>query len=80
MSQNVFGVETVRQLDVLIKELGLTECKRLEFIHEDEQGIMRLSTAGLGYLLSVKAAEVTTLAAAFAAGRRCAFDEIEDRS
>ena len=40
---------------------------------------MSLSTAGLGYLLFVKAADVTSLAEAFAAGRECAFDEIDDK-
>jgi hypothetical protein len=47
-------------------------------LDEDKQGIMSLSTAGLGYLVFVKAAAVTSLAGAFVAGRQCAFDEIED--
>jgi hypothetical protein len=79
MAQNAFDIDSVRQLGVLIKELGLEECKRLDFVYEDKQGVMSLSTAGLGYLLFVKAADVTSLAGAFAAGRECAFDEIEDK-
>jgi hypothetical protein len=53
----------------------LTECKRLGFIYEDEHAIMSLSVAGMGYLLFVKAAGVTSLAEAFAAGYQCAHEE-----
>jgi hypothetical protein len=78
MPDNVFDMETLRPLDALIRELGgLDECRRLGFVFEDENGIISLSHAGLGYLLSVKAAGVTGLAEAFAAGYQCAAEEIE---
>jgi hypothetical protein len=80
MSENTFDIDAVRQIEALSKSLGgLAECKRLGFIHEDDQGVMSLSTAGLGYVLSVKARNMTSLAEAFAAGYECARDEIEDR-
>jgi hypothetical protein len=76
MSENTFDIESVRQIEALSKSLGgLTECKRLGFIYEDEQVVMSLSVAGLGYLLFVKATGVTSLAEAFAAGYQCAHDE-----
>ena len=40
---------------------------------------MSLSVAGLGYLLFVKARNVTSLAEAFAEGYQCAHDEIKAR-
>ena len=77
MSQNTFDIDSVRQIEALAKSLGgLAECKRLGFIFEDAQGVMSLSTAGLGYLLYVKARGITSLAEAFAAGYECAHDEI----
>ena len=80
MSKNIYDIGSVRQLEVLVKELGgVEECKRLGFIYEDKQGVMSLSASGLGYLLFVKASDVTSLAEAFAAGREFAFDEIEDQ-
>ena len=80
MSQNTFDIDSVRQIEALAKSLGgLAECKRLGFIFEDAQGVMSLSTAGLGYLLYVKARGITSLAEAFAAGYECAHDEIEDK-
>lgn len=81
MSHNAFGIESVRQIEVLIKEVGGVErSEELGFIIKDEQGIMRLSDLGMGYLLFVKAAEINTLAAAFAAGWNCAFDSMEDKN
>jgi hypothetical protein len=78
MSQNIFDIESVRQIEALEKSVGgLVECKRLGFIFEDAQGIMSLSTAGLGYLLSVQARGITSLAEAFAAGYECAYEEIK---
>jgi hypothetical protein len=80
MSENTFDIESVRQIDALAKSLGgLSECKRLGFIFEDGQGIMSLSVAGLGYLLHVKARDITSPAEAFAAGYLCAHDEIKDK-
>lgn len=76
MSGNIFDIETLRPLDALIRELGgLDECKRLGFVFEDENKIMSLSTAGMGYLLFVKAAGVTGVAEAFAAGYQSAAEE-----
>src|ERR1700733_3524832 len=81
MSANTFDIDSVRQIKVLSKSLGgIAECKRLGFIFEDGQGVMSLSTAGLGYLLSVKARNITNIAEAFAAGYECAVDEINDKS
>ena len=78
MSDNVFDIGTLRPLEALIRQLGgLDECKRLGFVCEDENKIMSLSTAGLGYLLFVKAADITGVAEAFAAGYRCAAEEYE---
>lgn len=76
MPNNTFDIESVRQIESLAKSLGgLKECKRLGFIYEDDQGIISLSVAGLGYLLFVKASGVTSLAEAFAAGYQCAHEE-----
>jgi len=76
MSDNVFDMGTVRPLEALIRELGgLDECRRLGFVFEDEDGIMSLSRAGMGYLLFVKAAGITGVAEAFAAGYQCAAEE-----
>jgi hypothetical protein len=78
MSDNVFDIGTLRPLEALIRQLGgLDECKRLGFVCEDENRIMSLSTAGLGYLLFVKAAGITGVAEAFAAGYQCAAEEYE---
>jgi len=80
MSDNTFDIDSVRQIEALSKSLGgLAECRRLGFIFEDGQGVMSLSTAGLGYLLTVKARNITSLAEAFAAGYECAVDEIESQ-
>ena len=38
---------------------------------------MSLSVTGLGYLLNMKARDVTSLAEAFAEGYQCARDEIK---
>jgi hypothetical protein len=76
MSGNTFDIESVCQIESLAESVGgLAECKRLGFISEDERGIMSLSVAGLGYLLFVKARDVTSLAEAFAGGYQCAHDE-----
>jgi hypothetical protein len=76
MSDNVFDIATHRPLDALIKELGgLDECRRLGFVFEDENKIMSLSTAGMGYLCFVKAAGMTSVAEAFAAGYQCRAEE-----
>jgi hypothetical protein len=78
MSDNVFDIGTLRPLEALIRHLGgLDECKRLGFVCEDENKIMSLSVAGLGYLLFVKAAGITGVAEAFAAGYQCAAEEYE---
>jgi hypothetical protein len=52
----------------------LEACKRLGFVFEDERKVMSLSHAGMGYLLFVKASEVTDVAEAFATGYQCACD------
>jgi len=79
MSGNTFDIDCVRQIEALTKSLGgLAECQRLGFIFKDEQGVMSLSTAGLGYLLYVRSRGITSLAEAFAAGYECALDEVSD--
>jgi hypothetical protein len=76
MSDNVFDMATLRPLESLIRELGgLDECKRLGFVFEDENQIMSLSHAGMGYLCFVKAAGTTAVAEAFAAGYQCGAEE-----
>ena len=78
MSDNVFDIGSHRPLETLIKELGgVDECRRLGFVCEDENKIMSLSTAGLSYLLFVKASGITGVAEAFAAGYQCAAEEYE---
>ena len=80
MSENTFDIDSVRQIEALSKSLGgLAECKRLGFIFEDGQGVMSLSTAGLGFLLSVRARSIASVAEAFAAGYECAVDEMESK-
>jgi hypothetical protein len=49
------------------------------FVFEDENKIMSLSHARMGYLCFVKAAGTTGAAEAFAAGYQCAADEYEDK-
>jgi hypothetical protein len=78
---NTFDFETLPQIETLLKSLGgLDECKRLGFIVDDQHGVISLSTAGLGYLIYVRAGGITNLAEAFAAGRQCALEELEDMS
>ena len=73
----IFDIETVQQIETLSKSLGgIDECKRLGFIFEDEQGILSLSTAGLGYLIYVRAGGIIGLAEAFAAGREWPQQEV----
>jgi hypothetical protein len=73
MSDNVFDIQTHRTVEALTRELGsLDECRRLGFVCEDENQIISLTTAGLGYLLFVKARDITGVAEAFAAGYQCA--------
>jgi hypothetical protein len=78
MTDNVFDMATLRPLDALIKELGgLDECRRLGFVFEDQNNIMSLSTAGMGYLCFVKAAGIASVAEAFAAGYQCRAEEYD---
>jgi hypothetical protein len=73
MTDNVFDMGPHRPLEALIRELGgLDECRRLGFVFADESKIKSLSQAGLGYLLFVRAAGITSVAEAFAAGYQCA--------
>lgn len=69
MTQDILAFDHLRQLEKL-KEFvgGLEECKRLGFVHVDEQGIQSMSPVGLGFLLYVVAGEIKTLPEAFAAG------------
>jgi len=80
MSDNVFDIESLQTLEGLSKLLGgLDECKRLGFVFEDEHKIMSLSHAGLGYLLFVKARDITDPAEAYAAGYQCAGEYYTDK-
>ena len=79
MTQDVLNFDHLRQLDKLKETVGgLDECKRLGFVHIDEQGIQSLSPAGLGFLLFVVAGDVKTLPEAFAAGWQSAIDHETD--
>jgi hypothetical protein len=70
-----YDIETVRQIEVLAKSLGgIAECKRLGFSYENDDGVMSLSSAGLGCLLFVRARGISSMAEAFA-GRECALEE-----
>jgi hypothetical protein len=79
MADNVFDFETLAPLEALIKLLGMDECKRLGFVFEDEKKIMSLSHAGLGYLVFVRARDITDPAEAFAAGYQCAGEYYTDK-
>lgn len=73
---DVLNFEHLNQLEKLKSIVGsIQECKRLGYVHTDELGIDSLSTAGMAFLLYVVAAEVTTLAEAFAAGWLAANEE-----
>jgi hypothetical protein len=53
VSENTLDIGTIRQIKTLSKSLGgLIECKRLGFVYEDDNGVLSLSSAGLGYLCS----------------------------
>jgi hypothetical protein len=81
MPDNVFDFETLQPLEALVKHLGgIDECKRLGFVFENERKIMSLSHAGLGYLLFVRAMDITKPAEAFAAGYQCAGEFYADKS
>jgi hypothetical protein len=77
MADNAFGIENVRQIDLLVQELGTIEkCEALQFVIKDKEGIFRLSNLGMGYLLYVKARQVNDVPEAFTAGWNCAVDEL----
>ena len=79
MTQDVLNFDHLRQLDKLKETVGgLDECKRLGFVHIDEQGVQSLSPVGLGFLLFVVAGDVKTLPEAFAAGWQGAIDHETD--
>ncbi len=68
----VFDFQNMQQIRSLVDRLGEAECKRLGFLFDDERGVATLTTAGLGYLLDIEAAGISTLAEAYAAGYQCA--------
>jgi hypothetical protein len=75
MTQDVLNFDHLRQLDTLKETVGgLEECKRLGFVHIDEQGLQSLSPVGLGFLLFIVASDVKTLPEAFAAGWQASID------
>ena len=79
MTQDVLNFDHLRQLDKLKETVGgLDECKRLGFVHIDEQGVQSLSPVGLGFLLFVVAGDVKTLPEAFAAGWQAAINHETD--
>ncbi len=74
---NAFEFEHLPQIDQLAKSLGgIAECMRLGFVYENEQGVIALSSAGLGFLVYVRARDITSVAEAFAAGYQAAAEEI----
>lgn len=66
--------QNLQQIETLRSQFGDAECRRLGFIFDDERGVTVLSAAGLGYLIYVEAAGVTSLPEALAAGFQCAAD------
>lgn len=61
----------------LIDKLGSKEeCLRLGFLDKNDNETLIITTAGYGYLLQVVAAEVDTLAGAYAAGYQQACEEL----
>lgn len=52
----------------LLDHVGEAECQRLGFLSKDDNATLRISPKGLGYLLDVLAAELTSLHEAYAAG------------
>lgn len=72
---NVYDFESRPQIEALEKLLGRAECVRLGFLFEDDDGVVRLTVAGFGYLLYVGALEITSVAEAFAAGYQCSREE-----
>lgn len=77
MSNGVVDFQNLPQIEKLRQTFGEAECRRLGFLVDDERGAVCLSPVGLGYLLFVEAAGVTSLAEAFAAGYQCATDYCE---
>lgn len=73
---NVYYFEHRPQIEKLEKELGRAECVRLGFMFEDDEGIVRVTVAGYGYLLYTGCLEIKTVAEAFAAGYQCAREEM----
>jgi len=82
MASKTVDFENMHQIEALIRRIGDAESRRFGFIFDDERGVTVLSTAGMGFLLFVQAAGVTSVAEAFAAGyQTCAeFDSGDYRS
>jgi hypothetical protein len=75
MADNVFDMERGPTIETLARLLdGIDECKRLGFVKVDE-GVLHLTVSGLGFLLRVRARDVTSVAEAFAAGYDCAKED-----
>jgi hypothetical protein len=76
---NVFAFDHHHQVEKLIEVVGsLDQCKKLGFVVTDEQGILNLSAAGLGFLLYIVTGYASTLPEAFAAGWQAAMDLAKD--
>lgn len=74
---NAIEFEHLPQIEQLVKSLGgIAECLRLGFVYENEQGVIMLSSAGFGFLVFVRARNITSVAEAFAAGYQVAAEEI----
>jgi hypothetical protein len=76
MANNAFEFEHIAQIEQLARSLGgIAECLRLGFVYENEQGVIALSSAGLGFLVYVRARDITSVAEAFAAGYQTSAEE-----
>jgi hypothetical protein len=73
---NVYDFESRPQIEALEQQLGRAECVRLGFLFEDDEGVVRLTVAGFGYLLYVGSLDIKGVAEAFAAGYQCAREEM----
>jgi hypothetical protein len=73
---NVYDIDYHPQIAKLERQLGRAECMRLGYLMEDDEGIVRVTVAGYGYLLYTGCLDIRTVAEAFAAGYQCAREEM----
>lgn len=64
----VIDFQNMQQIQRLVDILGESESKRLGFLTDDERCVATLTIAGMGYLIDIQAAGITSVAEAYAAG------------